>query len=59
MLIIGPRIIPADSTTSGVLDSAGFRNDQPESKKVHGSLGLYEEWKMERKFSPLEHYKSS
>jgi len=49
------------STPGGpvVLDSVVFRNDQPESKEIHGSLGWYEQWKMEKDFSPLEHYKGS
>jgi len=48
------------STPSGpvVLEGVIFRRDQPQSKEVHGSLGWYEEWKMEKEFSPLEYYKT-
>ena len=49
------------STPGGpvTLESVVFRNDQPLSKEVHGSLGWYQEWKMEKEFSPLEAYKNS
>ena len=36
-----------------------FRSDQPESKEISGSLRGWEEWKMDREFSPLEYYKKS
>jgi len=48
------------STPTGPVSAGGgvFRNDQPESKEVSGSLRFWEEWKLEREFSPLKYYKN-
>ena len=41
------------------LDGLVFRRDQPESKEISGSFRGWEEWKMDKEFSPLEYYKGS
>jgi hypothetical protein len=46
-------------TSGGLVHHANlvFNETQEESQKVKGSIGMWEEWEMDKKFSPLEYYK--